>query len=100
MNITYTFEARLWRWDAQQAVWIFATLPEGISDEIDDAHSGLRAGFGSVKVRVSIGSTTWETSIFPSKENAGYILPVKKPVRSAEGLKEGDVAHVTLTTLV
>lgn len=99
MTNSYEFAAPLWRWEAQQAVWLFVTLPDEVTDEIDDAHSGPRAGFGSVKVRVSIGSTTWETSIFPSKDAGGFILPIKKAVRKAQGLDEGSTAQLSLTPI-
>ena len=45
--------------------------------------TGARRGFGSVRVRATIGSSTWTTSIFPASQ-AGYVLPVKRPVRVAE----------------
>lgn len=99
MTGTYVFDAALWRWDVHQGVWLFVTLPHEVTDEIDDAHSGPRAGFGSVKVSVSIGSTVWKTSIFPSKDAGGFILPIRKAVRTAEGLDEGSVASVTLTVI-
>ncbi|WP_062212157.1 DUF1905 domain-containing protein [Demequina oxidasica] len=99
MSATYEFNADLWRWDVQQGVWLFVTLPNEITDEIDEEYSGLRAGFGSVKVRVSIGKTTWETSVFPSKDQGGFILPIKKSVRKSEGLDEGSTASVRLTPI-
>ncbi len=52
-------------------------------------------GLGSVRVRATIGSSTWTTSIFPGSE-ASYVLPVKRPVRVAEALDVGDVATVTV----
>lgn len=99
MAHTYEFDAELWRWEVHQGVWLFVTLPDEVTDEIADAYSGLRAGFGSVKVRVRVGDTTWETSIFPSKDAGGFILPVKKAVRVAEGLDEGSTAHVRLAVI-
>ena len=51
--------------------------------------TGKRRGFGSVKVIASIGGSRWQTSLFPQK-TGGWFLPVKKPVRLAEGLEFGD----------
>jgi hypothetical protein len=48
-----------------------------------------------VRVRATIGTSTWTTSIFPSSQ-AGYVLPVKRPVRVAQALDVGDVATVTV----
>jgi hypothetical protein len=53
-----------------------------------------------VRVEVSIGSTTWRTSLFPDSKRATYVLPVKKAVRSAERLGDGSAAAVTLRVLI
>ncbi len=50
---------------------------------------GKRRGFGSVRVTARIGESVWQTSLFPRK-TGGWFLPVKKPVRLAEGLDFGD----------
>jgi hypothetical protein len=52
-----------------------------------------------VRVEVTCGATTWRTSLFPSSSAQAYVLPVKKSVRSAEGLAEGSRAAVHLTLL-
>ena len=56
---------------------------------------GKRRGFGSVKVTVTLGDSTWQTSLFPNKDGS-WFLPIKKPVRLAEGLAEGDETEVEL----
>ena len=48
-----------------------------------------------MRVRATIGTSIWTTSIFPASQ-AGYVLPVKRAVRVAEGLDVGDVATVTV----
>ena len=70
------------------------SLPSGQSGEIRDLAGGLRRGFGSVRVRATIGNSAWTTSIFPAS-GAGYVLPVKRTVRVAEALDVGDMATVT-----
>jgi uncharacterized protein DUF1905 len=92
--VKVVFDAELWLWDARRTdTWVFVSLPASQSEEIRDLVGGLRRGFGSVRVRVTIGSSTWVTSIFPGSQ-AGYVLPVKRPVRVAEALDVGDVATV------
>jgi hypothetical protein len=59
---------------------------------------GKRRGFGSVKVAVRVGGSHWRTSLFPQK-TGGWFLPIKKPVRLAEGLAEGDPVEVLLELL-
>ena len=57
--------------------------------------TGKRRGFGSVKVTVTLGRSRWQTSLFPNKDGS-WFLPVKKPVRVAEGLEYGDPVEVEL----
>jgi hypothetical protein len=98
----YRFIAPLWIWDASgEGSWHFVTLPEDAADEIKAVtDGGPRRGFGSVRVEVTVGPTTWRTSIFPSKEAQSYVLPLKKAVRHAAGLEEGDEVDVALTLLL
>ncbi|AIJ23924.1 DUF1905 domain-containing protein [Amycolatopsis methanolica] len=94
------FDAELWVWDARRAdTWTFVSLPADASDEISDLTEGSRPGFGSVRVRVRVGATTWTTSVFPDKARGCYVLPVKRAVREAEGLHPGDTTAVTLEVL-
>jgi hypothetical protein len=91
------FHAELWESDAMGA-WVFVTVPEDISDDIRIV-SGPPTGFGSVRVEVTIGTTTWRTSVFPDKSEGAYVLPVKRAVRRAEALEPGDVAGISLLLL-
>ncbi|MFC4997867.1 DUF1905 domain-containing protein [Dactylosporangium cerinum] len=94
------FEGELWSWDARRAdSWVFVTLPEDESEEIRDVAGGVRRGFGSLRVRVTVGGTSWKTSIFPGSGGGAYVLPLKRPVRKAESLELGDVASVTVELL-
>jgi Domain of unknown function (DUF1905) len=67
-----------------------------VSDEIRELTEGPRRGFGSVRVQVRIGGSRWKTSIFPDSKLGCYVLPVKKAIRKAEAIEEGDVAKVTV----
>ena len=93
MTFEAEFEAPLWRWN--DGVWMFVALPHDVTDEIDDLVPA-KAGFGSVKVEVTIGTMTWSTSVFPSKEHESFVLPVKKAVRVTNDIDEGDVVQVHL----
>ena len=95
----FRFDAELWRWKGDGA-WHFVTVPAEVSDEIEGRTSALeRRGFGSVRVRVTIGASTWATSVFPDKTQEAYVLPVKKDVRTREGVAEGDQVTVQLDLL-
>jgi hypothetical protein len=52
-----------------------------------------------VRVRVTVGTTTWQTSIFPDGARGAYVLPIKRAVRRAQSLEEGDIAEVTVEVL-
>ncbi len=98
--MTFEFDAALWRWAARRTdSWTFVSLPTDVADDILDVAGHAERGFGSLRVEVLLGTTTWRTSIFPDSKAGTYVLPVKRAVREAEGVGEGDTAHVTLTLL-
>jgi len=72
------------------------TLPPDVVDEVRQRAAEPR-GFGSVRVHAEVGETTWDTSIFPDSASEGFVLPVKKAVRAAAGVGEGDELTVTLS---
>jgi hypothetical protein len=91
--VVVVFDAELWVWDARRAdSWTFVSLPADASDEIRELANGPRRGFGSLRVRVTVGGSTWTTSIFPDSARGGYVLPVKRAVRKIEALDAGDIA--------
>src|SRR4051812_11017779 len=96
-EVTTRFSAVLWEWEAQGG-WFFVTLPPESSDLVRERPRPAR-GFGSVRVRATVGTTTWATSVFPDSKRGAYVLPVKRAVRAAEGLEEGEPADVTLEVL-
>ncbi|MGL5865048.1 MAG: DUF1905 domain-containing protein [Dermatophilaceae bacterium] len=95
---SWSFEAPLWRW--RSGSWFFVTVPESVSDAVDEAVGDTTGGFGSVRVEVAVGGSTWRTSLFPSREAQAFVLPVKKAVRIAEGLDEGEPAAFVIRLLV
>ena len=92
---TFEFAAPLWRYPGADG-WHFVSLPPEISTDITDITAGIRRGFGSVRVAVTVGSTSWRTSIFPDSKTGAYLLPVKKAVRVAERLDVGDQVKAQL----
>ncbi len=97
----YEFTAPVWKWSGGGATsWHFITLPFDVTDEIDERHGANAAGFGSIKVEVTIGSSTWQTSLFPDTKMGFFVLPVKKAVRKAEDLVDGSRAEIAVRVLV
>lgn len=100
---SWQFTGPLWLWRGKakdgsptSTAWHFVTIDGTVADAIRAAAPGRSAAWGSVYVSVSVGATDWKTSVFPSKEVSGYLLPIKACVRRAEKLVEGDMVAVTL----
>ncbi len=99
LDLSFTFTAECWLWQSTTTAWHFITLPKVASEEIkffDENMHEKRRGWGAVRVLVTIGNTTWETSIFPSSELKAYILPIKADVRKKEKITVGDSVKVQL----
>lgn len=101
MSERLTHTGPLWRWTGGNGgSWHFLSI-DGAAGEALSATALMRrmertiGGFGSLKVRATIGDTAFATSVFPSK-SAGWLLPVKAAVRRAEDLAEGDAVTVVL----
>jgi hypothetical protein len=93
----YDFTAQLWVWDARRTDrWTFVSLPTDIADEVLERGAAVARGFGSLRVRVSVGTSVWTTSIFPADKAGTYVLPVKKAIRAAQGVEAGDSVDVHL----
>ncbi len=95
MARAFRFSAEVWIYPGETA-WHFVSLPQDIADEIDDEPGPERRGFGSRRVEVTAGGTTWNTSIFPDRSRGTFLLPLKKDVRHREGIAVGDRVLITL----
>lgn len=95
MPAHYTFSAPVWIYPGAGG-WHFVTLPDEIVDDIRTLFHGIERGWGSFPVSATIGSTHWETSIFPDKASSSFVLPLKAEVRRNEHLGEDDVVSVRL----
>jgi hypothetical protein len=91
----FEFDAEVWLYQGD-AAWHFITVPADVSDAIEEQATGGRRGFGAVRVDVTIGTTTWSTSVFPDSKRGAYVLPVKAEVRRREGLAAGSRVTVAL----
>ena len=95
---TCTFSAAVWLHPGE-AGWHFVTLPADLADELRARTTGRARPFGSVPVRVTIGQTSWSTSVFADTKAASYLLPIKAGIRRREGLAAGDGVRVTIDVL-
>ena len=86
-----TFSAELFEWRGP-APFFWLALPADVCDDVRAAEASY--GWGAVPVSVRVGGTEWETSLLPRE--GGYVLPVRKDVRTRERFGDGDTVTVTL----
>jgi len=94
-NNRFEFLGLVWLYPGM-AGWHFISLPIERSAEIKGRDILMRRGFGAVKVAITIGKTSWRTSIFPDKKSGQYVLPVKADVRKKEKIVAGDKVSVVV----
>ncbi|WP_394794488.1 DUF1905 domain-containing protein [Armatimonas sp.] len=91
--MTLTFTGPIWQWRGPSP-FHFVTVPEQESEELRAISGLVTYGWGMVPARVTIGETTYKTSLWP--KNGGYIVPLKDVVRKAEHLEIDDTVTVRL----
>jgi hypothetical protein len=91
VDLVFSGEMLFWKGPAP---WHFVPVPEPESGEIEAVSRFVTYGWGVIPVTAQIGSTRWQTSLFPKEGQ--YLVPVKAWVRKAEGLELGDVITVRL----
>ena len=91
--VEFDFSGTVIEWRGP-APYHFIALPDWVADQIAVVARAVTYGWGMIPVEVTIGRTTWTTSLFPRQ--GGYLLPVKDAVRSAEGLAAAAAVEVTL----
>ena len=52
-----------------------------------------------MKVRATIGQTSWQTGLWPQAKEGVYLLVIKAPVRHKEGIHEGDTVRGKIVLL-
>lgn len=91
MELSFDAEVIEWRGPAP---FYYAAVPEQEAEDIAAVARDLTYGWGCIPAVVRIGTTTWETSIFP--KDGGFLVPLKVAVRRAEDIALGDVVPVVL----
>jgi hypothetical protein len=91
--VQLTFTGEIWFWRGPSP-YHFVWVPPAESAELDEVRDHVSYGWGVIPVQVTIGGTTFTTSLFP--KDGRYLVPVKDAVRKKEGLEVGDSATVEL----
>jgi len=95
----YKIRAKVWQYPGM-AGWHFLSVDKVQSKKIKQLFGNMSGGFGSLPVSVTLGATSWKTSIFPDKKQGAYLLPLKAEVRKKEGIKAGDAIRFSLTIMI
>ena len=88
----FSFKAQVWRWPGDVG-WHFVSLPKSLSRKVRDVGKTYGAGF--IKVKVSVGDSSWITALFPHKESETHILSIKKAIRKKEAIFEDSKVRVS-----
>lgn len=94
----YTMTEKVFIYPGEVGNWHFVSVTKAVGIEIKDKYGTLAKGFGSLPVTVTIGKTTWQTSIFPDRYSGSYFLPLKAVVRKKEEIEAGE--NVTYTIVM
>jgi hypothetical protein len=101
--MTYTFKAEVWEYTGEKASWYMVSVPVEQGAEIKfitgQLSPSMRRAFGSVKVKVTIGATTWDSSLFSDSKRGSYILLLNKAVRTAEKISTGDTITIRVALI-
>lgn len=92
-DLEFSGEVCEWRGPAP---FYFVTVPEHAAVDLREVSATVTYGWGMIPVQAQIGATQWKTSLWP--KDGGYVVPLKAAVRQAEGIDNGDVVTVRLTT--
>lgn len=88
----YKFRGQVWKWPGEGA-WHFVNLPKKMYQEIRKVAKPYGAGF--VKVKVTLGKSSWVTALFPHKQSETYLISIKNSIRKKEGIWENDKINIT-----
>jgi hypothetical protein len=75
--------------------WYFVRIPKEDSEDLVRGYAWPRGGFKSIPVEVTLGETTWKTSIFGEKKGT-HLLAIKKEIRIKESVNDGDVVTLKI----
>jgi len=91
----YTVKSKVWIYPGG-AAWHFVNIDKKQSKELKETYGKHSRGFGSIPVEVTCGKSKWGTSLFPDRQSETYLLPLKRSVRIAEDISEGDAIKFLL----
>jgi hypothetical protein len=88
------FSAEVWYWKGPSP-FHFVTVPAAGCRDLKAASSVVSYGWGMIPVKARIGSTTWDTSLWP--KDGAYIVPLRLSARKAQRIEVGDRIKIQLS---
>jgi len=82
-------KSKVWQYPGM-AGWHFLGIAKIESKKLREKYAKNHKGWGSLPVNVTVGKTTWQTSIFYDTKSTTYLLPLKAKVRKVEEIFAGD----------
>lgn len=95
MGRSFTFTSKLVKYPGAGG-WFFVDAGPSLSGRIRKLPGLPKVGWGYIKVRANVGKTSWDTTLFPNKKTASYLLAIKAEVRKDENIKAGDRVKVKI----
>lgn len=96
---TYELRAKVWLYPGMTG-WHFVDVNKKASREIKANFGHGGRGFGSIPVIVTVGQTSWKTSIVPDKKSDTYLLPLKAEVRQKEDIQSGEIINYSIEIII
>lgn len=79
--------------------WHFVYVSKELSRRIRDTArtvKGINMSF--IRIKATIGKTSWQTTLFPTKDGP-YLIAIKAEVRRTEGIEEGEMVILKCSLL-
>lgn len=77
----------VWRYPGPTG-WYFVTAGKETSARLR-LSKAKRVAWGYIPTRATVGTTTWSTTLFPSKDGL-YLVALKAAIRKKEHIEEGE----------
>lgn len=90
----FEFSGEIFYWRGPSPFYYIA-VPEQRCAEIKVISAEVTYGWGMIPATITIGQTEWTTSLFP--KDGRYLIPIKKVIRTAEEIDDGDTVSVVVT---
>jgi hypothetical protein len=90
---SFTVSGKVWIYPGVGG-WHFINIDKDKAAKIKKVAKTYGAGF--VKIKATLGKTSWTTALFPQTKTGTYLLSIKAAVRKKEDVWAGDNISITI----